>query len=323
MAKLNILITGSAGFIGYHLSYNFLKKFKEVNVFGIDNFNPYYDLNLKKKRIKNLKKFDNFIFNNINLINQKKLFKIFENIKVDIIIHLAAQPGVRLSLKEPQKYFDNNVYVHNNILHFSYIKKVKRLLYASSSSVYGNSKVPFKENYKLGNPESLYASTKIMCENLSYAYSYNFNLKTIGLRFFTVYGPYGRPDMAYYDFTKKIIKNEKITLFNFGKNVRDFTYIDDLINAVSNLALYEEHNLFEIYNVGSGKTISIEKLINILENMIGKKALIKNEKFFKGDVKSTKSSMDKYETIFGKIKHTNFKDGLKNFYSWYNEYNNE
>ena len=322
MIKSNILITGSAGFIGFHISKFFLENYKNIHIFGVDNISDYYDRNLKKNRIKQLKKFNNFHFYKKDLCNLEALLNLFNKIKIDNVIHLAAQPGVRNSLKKPKEYFDNNILVHHNLLYFCKIKKIKKFFYASSSSVYGNSKNPFTERKNNNNQESFYASTKSICENLSYAYTYNFSIQTIGLRFFTVYGPYGRPDMAYYSFTRKILSGKKIQLYDYGKNLRDFTYIDDLVKIFLKIFFSKKHQQFEVYNIGSGRPISTIKFLKILEKIIGKKASIEKVKFFKGDVFKTNANMKKYKSKFGSYGITNLENGLINFYKWYNEYHN-
>lgn len=317
MSKLNIIITGSSGFIGYHLALYLLKNYKNISIFGIDNFSSYYDVSLKRNRTKQLKIFKNFHFFKLNITNQKSLIQKFKNFRINCVVHLAAQPGVRNSLDKPQEYFDCNILTHQSILEFCRKMKINKFFYASSSSIYGNSNIPFKENKIITRPESIYASTKLICENLSYAYSHNYKLQTIGLRFFTVYGSYGRPDMAYFDFTEKIINNKKITLFNEGKNYRDFTYIDDLIGMFCKILFSEKNDLFDIYNIGSSNPISTINFLKTLEKIIGKKALIKKSKSFKGDVDKTKADMNKFISKFGILKKTKLEDGLINFYDWY------
>ena len=231
---MKYLLTGAAGFIGMHVAYKLLKR--KYNVIGIDNLNKYYDVKLKKDRLKKLKKYKNFNFIKADIANSQKMKQIFKKIKPDVVINLAAQAGVRYSLKNPHAYVDTNVKGFLNILEESKNNDVKHLVYASTSSVYGaNNKLPHKETNTVDHPLSLYAATKRSNELMAHCYSHLYALPTTGLRFFTVYGPYGRPDMALYLFIKTFFKNKKIKIFNKRKMFRDFTYIDDIVNGVVNI----------------------------------------------------------------------------------------
>ena len=226
-----ILVTGAAGFIGFNLASNLLKK--KYNVIGIDSFDSYYDVNLKKRRILKLKSYNNFKFYKIDITNKKKIDKLFSSNNIKYVINLAAQAGVRYSLLNPDSYIKNNIVGFHNILINSVKKKVRHFLYASTSSVYGmNKKIPFQEKDPVDHPIQLYAATKRSNELFAHAYSHLYNLPTTGLRFFTVYGPWGRPDMALFKFTKNIIAGKSIDVFNNGNHVRDFTYIDDIVHSI-------------------------------------------------------------------------------------------
>ena len=225
------LVTGSAGFIGFHFSLFLLQKKKRV--VGIDNINNYYDQKLKKDRLKILKKYKNFIFHKIDITNEKKLEFVFNKYKFYYVINLAAQAGVRYSVSNPEKYISTNINGFFNVINLSHKKKIKHFLYASTSSVYGkNENYPLKEDFSSSHPAQIYAATKKSNEMIAHSYSSIFNLPTTGLRFFTVYGPWGRPDMALFKFTKNIIKKKKIELYNHGDHIRDFTYIDDIVKSI-------------------------------------------------------------------------------------------
>ena len=231
---MKIIVTGAAGFIGMHSSLKFLKS--NYNVLGIDNLNNYYDRSLKLRRLNVLKKYKKFRFNKIDVSNFKNLLKIFRNFKPDFVLHLAAQAGVRHSILHPEDYTKSNLVGFANILECSKILKIKHLIFASSSSVYGDCKeYPLSENQKLNSPISYYAATKLSNELMACSYSHIHNLPSTGLRFFTVYGPWGRPDMALFLFTDAIKKNKKIKLFNSGNMIRDFTYVDDIVNSIFKL----------------------------------------------------------------------------------------
>ena len=317
-----ILITGCSGFIGFHTSLLYLKK--NIKIIGIDNLNNYYDINLKKNRLKILSKYKNFIFHKIDLNNKNKLSKIFKKYNFKKVIHLAAQAGVRDSVKNTNKYFKDNLISFYNVIDLSNQNNIKNFLYASSSSVYGNQiKYPSKENMDTNSPLNFYAASKKSNEIISHAYSSTSNMNCIGMRFFTVYGPYGRPDMSYYKFTKKIYDSKKILVYNFGKNIRDFTYIDDITKAIYRLSLLNKiknNNL--IINIGKSKPITNMKLIKILESEIGIKANITFTNKVLGD--SFKTHCDnKLLLKFTNIKKfENLKTGIHKFVNWYKDYYN-
>ena len=322
MTKINILITGAAGFIGFHLCKSLLNDHK-FNIFGIDNINSYYDTELKENRIKILKKNISFKFKKIDIINFKKLNNFTKINKIKIVIHLAAQAGVRHSFKNTDNYFDSNILGFYNILKITRDLKLKHLLYASTSSVYGESAIfPLKENFNTDQPESFYAATKKINEIMAYSFSKNFNCKISGMRFFTVYGPYGRPDMSYYSFTKKMINDENIDIYNYGNNTRDFTYVDDIIIYIKKLIFKPPLNKisFEIYNIGNKMPINIINMVNTLKKILKSNSKIILKPKQPGDVVKTHSSIIKIQSKLGKHKHTNLKKGLIEFVNWYKKY---
>ena len=318
---MKILVTGCAGFIGYHLSSYLLKK--NIKVVGIDNINDYYDINLKINRLKLLKSNKNFSFNKFDLINKKKLELIVKKNHIKIIIHLAAQAGVRYSIKNPNSYFKNNLEVFLNILEISRLYKIRHLMFASTSSVYGdNINYPSKENFNTDNPLSFYAATKKSNEIMAYTYSNIFNLPCTGLRFFTVYGPYGRPDMALFKFTKNIIENKKIELFNNGNHSRDFTFIDDAINGIISLINKpKKHKIpFSIFNIGNGNSKKLKEYIKCIEQNLGLKAKITKLPLQKGDIKKTHSDITKLNLYTGYNPKIGIEVGIKKFIDWYKKY---
>ncbi|MAO32547.1 MAG: hypothetical protein CL824_03480 [Crocinitomicaceae bacterium] len=323
-----ILITGCSGFIGYHLAKEILKKNKKNKVIGIDNMNSYYDVELKKarkKKLQSLKNKKNFIFIKADIQNEKIINKIFSKYKFDLVYHLAAQAGVRFSISSPKQYIDSNILGFYNLLECVRKYKTKKFFFASSSSVYGSRKnnLFFKEEFDTDKPSSFYAATKKANEIMAYSYSSLYKINIIGLRFFTAYGPFGRPDMAYYKFTKKIINNEKIQLYNRGNHLRDFTYIDDVINSI--ILLEKNSNKikskFEIFNIGASKPTSLIKFLKIIEKKLGKKAKIQNVPLQKGDVIKTKASINKLKKITGYQPKIKIEDGLEKFIRWYTEFN--
>ena len=330
-----ILITGAAGFVGYHLT-NLLCK-NENEIIGIDNLNDYYDVNLKKDRLQQLEKFENFKFVKLDLVNRNSLFDLFKKENFEYIIHLAAQAGVRYSIENPYAYIDSNISGFINILEACRNHPVKHLIYASSSSVYGaNVKQPFSENDNVDHPVSLYAATKKSNELMAHTYSELYKIPTTGLRFFTVYGPWGRPDMAYFSFTKDILEGKEIKVFNNGDLERDFTYIDDIVNAIEKL-IYKipvakpewdrvkaepstSFAPYKIFNIGNNQPVKLMDFISTLENLLGKKA---NKKFLpmqSGDVYSTFADISKLNELIGYKPTTTIQQGLSKFVKWYNEY---
>ena len=317
---MNILITGCAGFIGYHLTKSFLK-YKQVNVFGIDNLNSYYDVKLKKNRLKLLKNLNtNFKFQKIDIANLRKLSLFFKKNKINYVFHLAAQAGVRYSIIKPKKYFDSNMIGFFNILECSRQNKINHLVFASTSSVYGKSnKFPLKEDTNTDRPLSFYAATKKSNEVMAYSYSNIYNLPCTGVRFFTVYGPNGRPDMALYLFADLILKSKKINLFNKGLHERDFTYIDDVISALVKLIKKpsKKNPPFEIFNIGNGKPQKLKKFIFSIEKNLKKYAKTKNFPIQKGDVIKTHADISKLKKAIKYQPKTDIEDGIKNFIDWF------
>jgi UDP-glucuronate 4-epimerase len=316
--KDKILVTGCAGFIGMHLCKSLLNDGFEVR--GLDNMNSYYDKSLKIDRIKILKVFSNFFFEEVDLNNLEAIKIIFESFKPDKVVNLAAQAGVQYSLINPSAYIKSNVSGFLNILECCKDYNVKGLIYASSSSVYGsNKKVPFSELDNVDSPISIYAATKKSNELMAGVYNHLYNLNSTGLRFFTVYGEWGRPDMAYYSFTKKILNNEQIEVYNYGKVERDFTYIDDIIFGIK--ASIEKNFSYEIFNLGNSKKEKVLDLIKVIENNLDKKANIVLKPLKSGDVKSTNADITKSSKMLGYNPKTNIDTGLGKFIKWYIDYN--
>jgi UDP-glucuronate 4-epimerase len=331
---MKILITGSSGFIGFHLTKLFLEKKHKVH--GYDSMNNYYDVKLKKARLNILKKYHNFSFTKANLENEKTLKKIFRKFKPKIVIHLAAQAGVRYSIDKPRVYLDSNIIGTYNVIEASHHLKVKHLIMASSSSVYGaNKNVPFKEIDKTETQLSIYASTKKANESMAHSYSNIWKIPITMLRFFTVYGPWGRPDMALFKFTKGILTNKKIDIYNKGKMFRDFTYIDDIIKGIEllidkvpnnkKLNKYSNDSLspvapFRILNIGNSKKVFLLDFIKQLEKELGKKAIRNYMPLQKGDVKLTLSNTSLLRKITTYKAETNYKLGIKKFLNWYKDY---
>ncbi len=323
---MKILITGVAGFIGMHLAQKLL--IKKYQVLGIDNLNNYYSIKLKKDRIQLLKKNREFKFYKIDLRSKTKLSLIFKKFKPDIVINLAAQAGVRYSLKHPKKYLSSNILGFFNIIELASKYKVKHFIYASSSSVYGSKDLNKLNSEKdiTDTPLSIYAVTKKTNENLAYANSYLNNLPTTGIRFFTVYGPWGRPDMALFKFTNKILNNKEIEVYNKGRMNRSFTYIDDAIKILIKIILKNpkknKKNMvpFNIVNLGSKKTINLNKFIKILEKNLRKKSTKKFLPLQDGDSISTKASTKKIKNLVGLEPTTGINEGVKKFIDWYKKY---
>ena len=318
---MKILVTGCAGFIGFHLSNYLLKQ--NLEVIGIDNLNEYYDVNLKKTRISLLKKFKNFKFNKFDLIKKNRLNEIIKKNKISYIVHLAAQAGVRYSIQNPQTYFINNLEVFFNILEISRTNKIKHLIFASTSSVYGdNNKFPLNEKDNTDNPISFYAATKKSNEILAHSYSYIYKLPCTALRFFTVYGPFGRPDMALFKFTKKILQNKKIELYNHGNHFRDFTYIADIIDGITPIIKKPKKDKipFNIFNIGKGKSQKLISYLNSIEKKLNKKAKIKKMPLQLGDIKKTHSDVSLLNKYSGYSPTTDIDKGVSDFIDWYLEY---
>ncbi len=327
---MEILITGFAGFIGYHVTNSFLKNKKVTKIIAIDNFNNYYDIKLKKDRVSNLKKIDKnkkLLISKIDLKNFKKLHEFTKDHNIKFIIHLAAQAGIRYSFVNPRSYIDSNINGFFNVLEIAKIFNIKNLIYASSSSVYGsNSSSPFKESSVTNEPLQLYAATKTSNEVMAHAYSHSFNIKTTGLRFFTVYGPYGRPDMAIYKFVEALSKNKKFYLYDKGKMLRDFTYIDDIVKGI--VAIFNEDNntrskkinYNKIYNLGRGMPVKTIDLIKKIEKIYGKKGKIIFKNSNNSEMSKTHCSINKFKRDYNFIPKTNLDTGLELFINWYKAY---
>lgn len=316
-----ILITGCAGFIGSNLIDKLLES-KDNKLVGIDNLNDFYDKKIKEKNIEDALKNKNFIFIKDDLLNIESLNKIFESYKIDIIIHLAGYGGVRPSIDNPRLYIDNNIIATLNILECMKKYEIKKIIFASSSSVYGNSKESvFTETLKVSEPISPYAMTKMACEELLYTYHKLYNINVLALRFFTVYGRRQRPDLAIHKFTKLIFEEKPIPVFGDGSTKRDYTYIDDIIEGIISATNYSDNNYYEIINLGGGEPVSLEEMISVLENTIGKKAIIERKSMQKGDVIKTVSDITKAKKLLNFSPSTKFKDGIKLFIDWYKNYN--
>jgi len=320
---MNILITGVAGFIGSKLAIKLLSE--GFKIFGIDNLNDYYDVKLKKYRLEHIKKFRNFSFNKIDVSNKKKLNDFLKNKKIDIICHLAAQAGVRYSLINPRAYIKSNIDGFLEILEYCRFRPEIRLVYASSSSVYGaNKKTPFSVSDDVSHPVSLYAATKRSNELMAESYSNLFSLNIIGLRFFTVYGPWGRPDMAIWQFTDLIMKNKAINVFHKGILKRDFTYIDDIVIGIKNALFYKINTRKKnhtIFNLGNNSPISVNDTIKLLENLLNKKAKKKYLPMQLGDVKTTFADINTSKEELDFNPSIKMKKGLENFIKWFKDYN--
>lgn len=319
---MKILVTGSSGFIGYHLCMK-LCKFKKYKVIGIDNMNAYYDIKLKNDRLKNLKKNRNFIFYKIDITRSKNLNKIFKKFKFDYVINLAAQAGVRYSIENPKKYLDSNINGFFNILDLSNKYSVKHLVFASTSSVYGNSKkFPSKEKNLEIAPLSFYGATKLSNEAMAYSYSNIHKLACTGLRFFTVYGPFGRPDMALFSFIDKMYKSRTIDLYNNGDHIRDFTYIDDVINAITKVINKpSKSNIpYDILNVGCSKPKKLMVFLKIIQKYTKIKPKINYLGLQKGDIHKTHASIKKLENKIGYTPKIQIDEGIRKFIVWYKDY---
>ncbi|MAR79515.1 MAG: protein CapI [Rhodospirillaceae bacterium] len=321
---MTILITGVAGFIGNQVALKLLTRGE--NVIGIDNLNNYYDTKLKENRLNRLKGFDKFKFLKENIAS-KNLFSSLEKYSdINRIIHLAAQAGVRYSISNPHNYVESNLVGHLNILEYARSKKnLKNLVYASSSSVYGgNTKIPFSVKDNVDKPISLYAATKKSDELLSYSYSHLFGINQVGLRFFTVYGPWGRPDMALFLFTDSIMKGNPIKIFNYGNMSRDFTYIDDIVNgtvsAMDKCPAKNDKIPHRVYNLGNDKPEKLVKLIELIEYHTGKKAIRKLESMQLGDVQNTLADIEESKQDLDFYPKIKIEEGVPLFIDWYREY---
>ena len=332
---MNIILTGCAGFIGMHTALRLLQQGHQV--VGIDNLNDYYDVMLKEKRLTHLTAFPNFKFYKINIADQKQIAQCFANEQPQRVVHLAAQAGVRYSLVNPHAYIESNIQGFMNILEGCRQNQIEHLVYASSSSVYGgNTQVPFIESQNNDHPLSLYAATKKSNELMAHTYSHLFALPTTGLRFFTVYGPWGRPDMALFKFTRAILSDEAIDIYNYGNMVRDFTYIDDIVEGIlrvtakpacaapeydskhSNPAISSAS--YRIFNIGNSAPVSLMDYITVLEQALGKEAKKNFLPMQAGDVPETAANIDALEQWTGFKPTTSILHGIQSFVDWYRNY---
>ncbi|MBL8524591.1 MAG: NAD-dependent epimerase [Betaproteobacteria bacterium] len=332
---MKILITGVAGFIGHTLAIRMLERGDEV--VGIDNLNHYYDVRLKENRLVRLSAYPKFRFIKLDLADRDGMKALFATEKFDKVMNLAAQAGVRYSIENPQAYIEANIVGFTNVLEGARHNGVQHLVYASSSSVYGaNTKLPFAESDSVDHPISLYAASKKANELMAHTYSDLFKLPTTGLRFFTVYGPWGRPDMALFKFTKAILASETIQVFNHGNMVRDFTYIDDIIEGVvrviDNTAQPDpgwtgnapnpatSYAPYRVYNIGNNSPVQLMRYINALEDQLGKKAIMEMLPMQPGDVPATQADVSRLEHDVGFKPATKVEDGIAKFVKWYRDY---
>lgn len=317
-------ITGGAGFIGYYVSKSLLEK--GARVIGFDNMNDYYDVSLKEARLAILKEFPGYTFIQGDLASSEDVNHVFRDAKPDIVLNLGAQAGVRYSIENPQAYVDSNLVGFFNILEACRHYPVEHLVYASSSSVYGgNEKVPFSVEDKVDCPESLYAATKKSNELMAHAYSKLYGIPATGLRFFTVYGPFGRPDMAYFKFANKIVKGEPIQIYNNGDMMRDFTYIDDIVHGIMNILgnapeKNEKGVAYKVYNIGNNQPIKLMDFITTLEECLGMEAKKEYLPMQAGDVYQTYADVTDLMNDYGFKPNTTIKEGLTRFVEWYKEY---
>ena len=332
---MKILVTGTAGFIGSALALRFLHR--GDTVIGIDNLNDYYDVNLKLARLGKLTTHKNFIEARVDIKNREPMEELFKKHKPQRVVHLAAQAGVRYSLSNPHAYVDSNLLGFVNILEGCRHNQVEHLVYASSSSVYGaNTNMPFSVHHNVDHPVSLYAATKKANELMAHTYSHLYGLATTGLRFFTVYGPWGRPDMALFIFTRKILAGEAIDVFNFGKHKRDFTYIDDIVEGVVRITdKLPAPNLqwssdepdsatsyapYRLYNIGNNQPVELMQFITVIEKSLGREAKKNYLPLQSGDVPATYADIDDLMTAVGFKPATSIEEGIGNFMAWYREY---
>lgn len=332
-----VLITGTAGFVGYHLAKAAAKRGFEVS--GIDNLNNYYDIHLKKARLEKLAKYKNFTFHQNDISDKKIMAELFNDGEFELVINLAAQAGVRHSLKDPYSYIDSNIVGFTNILEGCRHSRVKHLVFASSSSIYGmNARIPFSVSHNVNHPVSLYAASKKANELMAHTYAHLYGLPCTGLRFFSVYGPWGRPDMAYFSFTKSILDGKPIDVYNFGKMRRDFTYIDDIIDGIlrvmkktpqpnpnwdkENPDAGSSYAPYKLYNIGNNNPVGLMEFIDILEKKLGKKAVRNMLPMQAGDVPVTCADINEISKDVGFRPTTSLEEGIDKFVTWYRSYYN-
>ena len=336
-----VLVTGTAGFIGFYLAKRLLEEIEGIKVIGFDSVNDYYDVSLKEYRIEKLSKYSNYTFIKGNLADKELVNKVFNEYKPSVVVNLAAQAGVRYSIDHPDVYIESNIIGFYNILEACRHNPVEHLVYASSSSVYGgNTKVPFSTDDKVDNPVSLYAATKKSNELIAHAYSKLYNIPSTGLRFFTVYGPAGRPDMAYFGFTNKLIKGETIKIFNYGNCKRDFTYVDDIVEGIIRVMQgapeqkQGEDGLplppYAVYNIGNSNPENLLDFVSILQEELVRAGVLPSDYDFEshkelvpmqpGDVPVTYADTSALEKDYGFKPSTSLREGLRKFAEWYKEF---
>lgn len=327
---MNILITGVAGFIGFHLTNRLLRE-DSNKIIGIDDVNNYYDVDLKEYRLSKLKKYSNFKFIKGSISDKEFLDNVFNGNDIDIVVNLAAQAGVRYSIVNPDTYIESNIVGFYNVLEMCRKYPVKHFIYASSSSIYGdNKKVPFSELDKTESPVSLYAATKKSDELLAYSYSKLYSICSTGLRFFTVYGPCGRPDMAYFSFTNKLVAKEKIKLYNYGKCERDFTYVDDVVECIYRVIKNEPKRDFSVYNIGCSNPEQLLDFVHILSEELKSSGVLEDDfniddytQFIEkqnGDVDQTFADTSLFFNDYDYVPNTSLREGLREFSKWYKDY---
>lgn len=341
LSNKTVLVTGTSGFIGSNLTKRLLSEIEGIKVIGLDNMNDYYDVKIKEARLSELEVFDNYTFIKGNLADKELINKLFEDYKPSVVVNLAAQAGVRYSITNPDAYIEANIIGFYNILEACRNNPVDHLVYASSSSVYGsNKKVPYSTDDKVDNPVSLYAATKKSNELLAHAYSKLYDIPSTGLRFFTVYGPAGRPDMAYFGFTDKLIKGETIKIFNYGNCKRDFTYVDDIVEGIMRVMQGApekktgEDGLpippYAVYNIGNSNPENLLDFVNILQEELVRAGVLPKDYDFEahkelvpmqaGDVPITYADTTPLERDYGFKPNTSLRDGLREFAEWYKEF---
>jgi len=335
---MKVLVTGAAGFIGFHVSKYLMKRGDEV--VGIDNINDYYDPNIKLGRLDMLREFDTFAFEKMDISDKEAMENLFKSHQFDAVINLAAQAGVRYSLENPHVYMESNIVGFLNILEGVRHHKINHLVYASSSSVYGaNTLQPFSEHHNIDHPVSLYAASKKANELMAHSYSHLYNMKTTGLRFFTVYGPWGRPDMALFLFAKGILEGKPINIFNNGDMIRDFTYIDDIVEGIVRVMdkppsgnpdwdgdkpdPATSYTNYRVFNIGNNSPVKLMDFVEAIENAVGKKAIKNFMPMQPGDVPSTCADVSELEKEVGFKPATSIQQGIDNFVAWYREYFNK